>query len=157
MNGFSTCPEVKDTFCARVHDIFPPQVFSFILAWSPWNWCLSSRVTPEFPVELSILSLDRRWIKALHQINSLILSSPDRPEGCVRPQGLHNLRLELGEDGPPIRPRAQWALLCQTWTSARVRAGLWGDNNFKWLSHCLIFLKSFNWAWLIIAGSNARG
>jgi len=25
MNGFSTCPEVKDTFCARVHDIFPPQ------------------------------------------------------------------------------------------------------------------------------------
>ena len=26
MNGFAACPDVKDTFCARVHDIFPPQV-----------------------------------------------------------------------------------------------------------------------------------
>ena len=33
MNGFNTCPEVKDTFCARVHDIFPPQVISLALAW----------------------------------------------------------------------------------------------------------------------------
>ena len=32
MNGFSTCPEVKDTFCARVHDIFPPQVILFGLS-----------------------------------------------------------------------------------------------------------------------------
>ena len=33
MNGFSTCPEVKDTFCARVHDIFPPQVTSLVLVF----------------------------------------------------------------------------------------------------------------------------
>jgi hypothetical protein len=25
MNGFSSCPETEGTYCARVHDIFPPQ------------------------------------------------------------------------------------------------------------------------------------
>ena len=57
MNGFSTCPEVKDTFCARVHDIFPPQVFSLILSLVSLK---PSRVTLEFPVEWSTLSQERR-------------------------------------------------------------------------------------------------
>ena len=31
MNGFAACPDVKDTYCARVHDIFPPQVSQVFL------------------------------------------------------------------------------------------------------------------------------
>ena len=67
MNGFAACPDVKDTFCARVHDIFPPQVSQVFLGLLKTFFSKFSldfpklsllRVTLEFQVVWSTLSLD---------------------------------------------------------------------------------------------------
>ena len=128
MNGFASCPETNDTFCARVHDIFPPQVgllrlflaiiFFFIgQLWSLKRSCLHW-IRPEGGM-----------IQEEKYSNSFDLT--DWPESCLWSEGLQHLRVESWQDGLAIRSWAQRALLCQTWTSTWMWARLWGDSIFR--------------------------
>ena len=134
MNGFASCPETNDTFCARVHDIFPPQVgllglfLAIISFFKGQLWSLKRSCLHWIRPEGGMIQKEK-------YSNSFDLT--DWPEGCLWSEGLQHLRMESWQNGLAIRSWAQRALLCQTWTSSWMRARLWGDSIFRlsWVNH----------------------